>query len=76
MRNLELENVENELAELCAEENMEKIKEEVKFIDCEEGGTNSGKLWSLKRKLNPKVRDPPTAMLNEAGNLISSTQKI
>ena len=72
----ELLDVENELAELCAEENMKKIGEEVKSIDCEEGGMSSGKLWNLKRKLNPKLRDPPTAMLDEAGNLISSNEKI
>ena len=46
------------------------------MIDCEEGGMNSGHLWNLKRKLNPKVRDPPTAMMDESGNLVSSTEKI
>ena len=41
-----------------AEENYEKLKEEINGIKCDEGGINSGKLWRLKKKLNPKCRDP------------------
>ena len=62
---LELEQVENKLAELCAEKNYNKIKEEISDIKHEEGGINSGKLWKLKKKLSPKCRDPPTAMLDQ-----------
>ena len=50
--------------------------EEIKDIDCEEGGVHSGKLWSLKRKLCPKTRDPPTAMMDPEGNLITSANAI
>ena len=44
----ELEEVENKLAELCAQKNYEKIKEEIDAINCDEGGFNSGHLWKLK----------------------------
>ena len=44
--------VEAKLADLCAENNYNKIKEEIAGIKCEEGGINSGKLWKLKKKLN------------------------
>ena len=73
---LELEQVENKLAELCAEKNYNKIKEEISDIKHEEGGINSGKLWKLKKKLSPKCRDPPTAMLDQEGDLVTSPKLI
>ena len=67
-----LKKVEEELADRCAEDNRRKILEEVKGIECEDGGVNSGKLWKLRKKLCPKSRDPPTAMLDSGGNLVTS----
>ena len=72
----ELNKVENKLAELCAESNYKKIKEEVDHIKSDEGGINSGQLWKLKKKLNPKCRDPPTAMTDMYGNLVTSDEAI
>lgn len=40
--------MEESLAEMCTEENMKKIIDEVKGINCEEGGAYSGALWKLK----------------------------
>ena len=45
----EFEKVEIELAEMCAESNYRKIKEEIDNIDCDEGGVSSGHLWKLKK---------------------------
>ena len=56
--------------------NYEKIKEEIEGIKCEEGGFNSGKLWKLKKKLFPQSRDPPTAMLDQDGNLVTDSSQI
>ena len=61
----ELKNVEDELADKCAQDNHDKIMEEIAGIECDAGGTHSGKLWQLRKKLCPKNRDPPTAMLDE-----------
>ena len=72
----ELASVEEELAKKCAKDNYEKIMEEIKGIDCEEGGVNSGRLWNLKRKLCPRSKDPPTAMLDPSGNLLTSSTAI
>ena len=72
----ELERVETKLADLCAEVNYKKIKDEISNIKCEEGGINSGHLWKLKKKLNPKCRDPPTAMMDPEGNLITTPHLI
>ena len=68
----DLEVVENKLAEMVAKDNYEKIIDEVGKIDCQEVGINSSQLWKLKKKLSPKCRDPPTAMLDNEGNLITS----
>ena len=73
---IELKEVELKLAEKCAETNYMKIKEEIGKMDCEEGGVNSGFLWKLKKKLSPKCRDPPTAMLDTWGNLVTDTKQI
>ena len=72
----ELESIEAQLAELCAKDNYDTIKEEIENIDCEEGGVNSGHLWKLKKKLSPKCRDPPTAMIDDTGNLVTSASGI
>ena len=72
----DLEEVEKKLADMCAQKNYETIKEEIENIDCEEGGVNSGHLWKLKKKLSPKCRDPPTAMLDNMGNLLTSTHAL
>ena len=61
---------------MCAEINYNKIKEEIGNLKDEEGGVHIGKLWKLKKKLNPKCRDPPTAMKDEKGNIITSPEKI
>ena len=73
---IELAQVETKLAELCAEKNFKVICDEISNIKCDEGGINSGKLWRLKKKLSPRCRDPPTAMLNEEGKLVTNAKEI
>ena len=72
----ELEKVENVLADKCAEENVQKIRKEIKGIDPEDGNIASGKLWKLKKKLCPLSRDPPSAMMDPTVNLVTSTEGI
>ena len=50
-----------EVEDLCAQYNFEKISEEISSINFDEGGFNSSHLWKLKKKLNPRCRDPPAA---------------
>ena len=68
--------IEIKLAEKCAEKNYNYIKEEISNIKVEEGGLHFGSLWRLKKKFSPKCRDPPTAMLDESGNLLTSYDAI
>ena len=72
----ELKKVEAKLAEMCAESNYSKIVEEIADINCEEGGGNVGKLWKLKKRLSPTCRDPPTAMQDKEGKLLTSPKQI
>ena len=61
--------LENVLAESCASEYAGKLENETKNIDCTKGGYNSRSLWTLKKKMFSKSRDPPTAMLAKNGLL-------
>ena len=68
--------VENELADKCGNAMYDQIKHEVGDINCEDGGINSGHLWRLKNKLNNKYVEPPTALVDDEGNLVTSHEKI
>ena len=72
----ELQRVEEELAELCAEENVRSIKDELKEFTCDDSGIHPGKLWRLRKKLFPKFREPPVAMKDDDGNIITSLKEI
>ena len=72
----ELEIIEQKLAEKYSTKNYNIIKEEVANIKVEEGGLNSGHLWRLKKKLSPRCRDPPTAMMDKNGVLHTSAHEI
>ena len=37
----------------------------------EDGGWNSGYLWKLRRKILPRPSDPPTAMENQNGIILT-----
>ena len=68
--------VEDKLSEKCADQNYKKIKDEVRGLECEKGGLNAGKLWKLKKRLCPRGQDPPTAMADEYGNLVTAAAGI
>ena len=45
-------------------------------MDNEEGGYNPGHLWKLRQKLSPRPSEPPTAMKNKEGKLLTSEDDI
>ena len=63
--------IENKFNDMCAESNYHQIKEEIENIKADEGGIHSGYLWKIKKKLSPNSRDPPTAMEDDAGKLVT-----
>ena len=74
---LKLEEVEKELSEKYADIMCKKIMGEIKDVgDSEDGGYSAGRLWKLKKKLSPKHTEPPTAMLNSKGKLLTNDEDI
>ena len=73
---IKLTEIEELLAEKCAESNYQKIKEELKDIESDEGGFNMGKLWKIRKKLCLFKKDPKTAMQDPNGNLITSDKNL
>ena len=67
-----LKEIDQELAELCAKENMKIINEACKGLSCENGGVNGRKMWQLKKRLKGIVSEPPAAMIDEKGNIVTS----
>ena len=59
-----------------ATNNLTKIKEELKKLKPHKGGLNVNSLWRLKKKLCPRSRDPPTAMVDGMGNLLTENESI
>ena len=57
------------------EQNYIKLKEELSKLKSK-GGLDAKQLWRLKKRLCPKSRDPPTAMLDKHNNLLTSDPAI
>ena len=68
--------VEEALADKCAEQNVKIIEEGLRDFECDEGGFNMGKLWKLKKRLCPYKKTTPTAMMDNHGNLITSSKNL
>ena len=52
------------------------FKEEMKNIKHCDKAIDSQKLWKIKIKFCPQVNDPPSAMLDGQGNLLTSDEAI
>ena len=55
---------------------MRLINEACEGLLSESGGINAGKLWQLKKRLRGIVSEPPSAMLDQYGNLVTNSQKL
>ena len=51
-------------------------KQELKGINSEDGGWNSGYLWKLKKKMSSRLTDPPTAVENKHEVLLTDPTEI
>ena len=73
----ELDKVEEELASKYSEKMYSKMKAQLKgCTDSEEGGFNTGALWKLKKKLSPRHTEPPTAMKDSNGKILTDAKDI
>ena len=67
-----LENVLEEIADICAQKNKDIVEEYLGNTDDGLEGFNQAKVWTLKKKLSPKnSEDPPMAKKDKNGTLIT-----
>ena len=67
--------IEEEIAAI-AEENYKKLVSELDKMDSDKGGLKPNQVWRLKRRLCPNARDPPSAMTDRKGNILTSSKAI
>ena len=60
----------------CSEENVRKVNEYLKNLEMENGEFSQGGMWKLKSQLCPTPCDPPTAKIDDNGNLVSNPDKL
>ena len=72
----ELNKVELSLSTMCAEDNFQIVQDACAGLSCEKGGVNAGRFWKLKTRLRSIVTEPPTAMLDSRGNLVTTGSAI
>ena len=68
----QLEKIEVELAEKY----FQNLKKASQGISCAEGGNIKNEMWKLKKHMRPRSRDPPNAMVNDQGNLVTDQDAI
>ena len=69
----EINRIEDDISKITASRNHQLVQDYVKNLDSSTTGNFSQLgLWKLKRKLCPSPAEPPTAKLDNAGNLITS----
>ena len=69
----------NEVVEAIAkvaETKYKQVIEELNHMKPEEGRIDAQKFWKMKKKLFPKSRDPPSAMLDKDGNMLTTDAAI
>ena len=71
----ELEAVVIAIADI-AETNFNKLKKHLDKIKTNDGPVNAHEMWKLRKKMCPKNRDPPTAMTDKNGNLLTADKAI
>ena len=71
-----LKTVNEALSNMCSDQNAKLIKEACQGLSCQNGGVNAGRLWSLKKKLRGIINEPPTALLDQHGNLVTGSKAL
>ena len=71
----EVEDVIKAIAE-AAEIKYNKVVEELNKMKPEEGRIDAQKFWKMKKRIFPKNNDPPSAMLDKDGKIITSNKEI
>ena len=67
-----VDEMDKRIADMCAEKNMQIIKDHYETVTDVSGTFNVPKMWGLKKKLNLSSKDVPSAKLDKDGNLITT----
>ena len=70
---IKLEIIEKEISEISADEKANKVKKQNEGMSNISGEFNANKMWSLKKQLFPKLREP-MAKKDDKGNIITSPE--
>ena len=73
---MKLKDVENEIAEINAEENYNFMRKNVEHLVDNTKNVNCIKMWQLKKKLCSKKAEPPTAKKNDKGELVTESSEL
>ena len=68
----EIEDLEVDVQNCCAEENSRKIREQVGNLSNLSGSFSSSMMWQVKKKVCRRSRDPPVAKRDSHGNLVTT----
>ena len=74
--NHELEAIENEIADVKAEENLKIIKEHIGYLIDDTENFNCIKMWKLKKKLCPVKAVKPVAKKSKTGELVTKPDEL
>ena len=71
-----LRKIEEEIVDSVSENNRRKIENMIKEMENENGEFAHTKFWNMKAKLLPKPVNPPVAIKDKKGNLITSSESL
>ena len=71
-----IDTIEDKVSTSCAEENVRKVTKYLKNLETENGELCQRGMWKLRSQLCPAARDPPTAKLNENGDLVTTSRNL
>ena len=71
-----LEAFEEEIAEIDAENNFIKIKDNVNDLVDDTDNINCNKMWQLRKQIGATKSEPPTAKTNDNGELVTEPSKL
>ena len=63
-------------SENCANNNADKIRDQVKGMSSIDGTFSSMKMWKIKKKVAPRPKEPQAAKKDSLGNLITAPKQL
>ena len=74
--NIQIGEAEDKLSKVAGNRTKNIVEKASKELNSENGEFNSNRMWKMKKQLFPNCQDPPTAVLDSQGNLITDSKGI